>query len=426
MFKVFAKNPATCHKQCPMRKPWIIFIAIGLAVFTGSIISTHSWIYPVLEVGGTLFIQALTLVVVPLVIASIITGVSRIASDEEFGIVGRKTFSFFILFNLIGIMIGVFLANVAQPGVGIQLPSNLPVQIVPVEGGSAIANFILNIVPSNILDAFAKGKMLALIFFSMLFGYALTQISTKAFQFHRRFWRGIFEGTINIVHGIMFFLPIGVFCLVAKVIAEMGLETLRPLGHFIWICIVGFALFAFGAVPLILKFVGRVNLRRYYKSLYPALLTAFSTSSSTATLPVALECLEERAGVSNRICSLVVPLGTSINLSATALYNALGGLFIAQVFGVEMTAASQILLVIVSLFISFGVASVPGGGLIANLTLLKTMGLPLEGMALFIALDRILDMFRTSTNLFSYTASTILVAKGTGEERILKRDWYRI
>ena len=401
-----------------MRKPWTVLISISLAIFFGASISKNSWIFSVLEIGGNLFIQALTLVVVPLVMASIITGVARIASESEFGKIGAKTFGYFVLINLIAILIGVAIGNLAHPGLSIQW-SGTPIPPLPSQTNESLVNFFLDIIPSNILDAFAKGKMLGLIFFSILFGYALTHTSKTSFEVHKRFWKGIFEAMIKITHAIMFFLPFGVFCLVAKVFAEMGLETLRPLVHLIWASILALSIFAFGAIPLILKLFGKISIIPYFKAISPALITAFSTSSSSATLPITLECMEERAGISNRICSLVIPLGTSINLAATALYNTMGALFIAQVFRIPMPLTSQILLILVSLFVSFGVASVPGGGLIAVLTLLKTMGLPLEGLGLFLALDRLLDMFRTSANVCSYTASVVLVAKSAGEETAL-------
>ncbi len=281
-----------------MKKPWTVLIAIALAIFVGTIINKESWLYPVFDVIGTLFIQALTLVVVPLVMASIITGVARIANEKQFGKLGIKIFGFFILTNLIGILIGVGIGDIAQPGAGAQLPMNLA-QTAKITNNGTIANLLLEIIPSNILDALTKGKMLGLIFFSILFGYALTNIPKKAFQAHKRIWQGVFEAMIKITHGIMYFLPFGVFCLVAKIFADLGLETLRPLGNLIWASILGLALFAFGAIPLLLKIIGRVNFRQYFRAVSPALITAFSTSSSAATLPISLECMEERAGINS-------------------------------------------------------------------------------------------------------------------------------
>ncbi|NGX38473.1 MAG: Proton glutamate symport protein [Chlamydiae bacterium] len=417
--------------QKKAKKPWMVLIALVLAVFVGSIIDQQTRLlginlYNLFDLGGKLFINALTLVVVPLVTSSIIIGMAQIATESQFGRLGFKMFGFFILTNLIGILIGVCIGNLVEPGAGV---ISTITQLKPpegIQGSGMISNLILEVIPPNILAAFAKGNMLGLIFFSLLFGYAITRIARKNLQMHFQFWKGIFEAMLRIVHAIMYLLPIGVFCLATKIFADAGLETLKPLGHFIWASLLGFILFAFVAMPFLLKFIAGVPVINYYRAISPAIVTAFSTASSSAALPISLECMEERAGISNRICSLVIPLGTSINLSGTALYNALAGLFIAQVFGIELSFADQIVYIFVALFISFGVAGIPGGGLIAILTLLRIMGLPLEGLGLVAALDRILDMFRTTTNLFSYTTCATLIAKSEGEKFVLSKKAYDV
>ena len=413
------------------RKPWSILIALALAIFVGSVINQSTTLigiplYKVFDIIGTLFINALTLVVVPLVASSIIMGVARIASESQFGRLGAKTFALFLATNLLGIVIGLLAVDLFKPGVGVPVHAAAAAQADTFvrSGGGMFSKLVLEIIPPNVLAAFAKGNMLGLIFFSLLFGYAITQIKKVHLQTHLQVWKGVFEAMLKIVHGIMYFLPVGVFCLAAKIFADAGIETLKPLGNFIWTALLAMSIFSFGIIPLLLKMVGKVSVRNYYKAVAPALVTAFSTGSSSATLPIALECMEERAGLSNRICSLVIPLGTSINLSGTALYTSMGGLFIAQVFGIDLSIGEQILYVLTTLLISFGVASVPGGGLVSSLTLLRIMGLPIEGLGLLIALDRILDMFRTSTNLFSYTTNATLIAASEGEKRILVKKTF--
>ncbi|NGX47268.1 MAG: Proton glutamate symport protein [Chlamydiae bacterium] len=413
------------------KKPWGILIALTLAVFVGSIINKETQIlgispYYVFDVLGTLFINALTLVVVPLVSSSIITGVARIASESQFGRLGLRTFLYFLLTNFVGILIGFSVANLFSPGSGVQMTNVLAPQSIQAAKTGVFSELILEIIPSNILAAFAKGNMLGLIFFSLIFGYAITQIGRKSLQTHFQFWKGIFEAMLRITHAIMYLLPLGVFCLTAKIFADAGLETLKPLGNFVWATLIGFILFSFGFIPLLLIFIAKVPVRNYFRAISPAIVTAFSTGSSSATLPISLECMEERAGISNRICALVIPLGTSLNLSGTALYNTMAVFFVAQVFGIEFSAINQISLIIVTLLISFGVASVPGGGLVAALTILRIMGLPIEGLGLIIATDRILDMFRTTVNLFSYTTCSVLVAKSDGERSVLSKKVYSI
>ncbi|MDN3506432.1 MAG: dicarboxylate/amino acid:cation symporter [Simkaniaceae bacterium] len=407
-----------------MKKPWSILIALALAVFVGAIIDKETRIwgispYHVFDVVGTLFINALTLVVVPLVSSSIIIGVARIASESQFGRLGLRTFFYFFLTNFVGILIGFSIVSLFSPGSGISISNVLASDSIQTANTGLFSDLILEIIPSNILAAFAKGNMLGLIFFSLLFGYAITQIQKKYLQTHMQMWKGVFEAMIRITHAIMVLLPVGVFCLAAKIFAEAGLETLKPLGNFVWVTLLGFALFAFGFIPLLLSAVGKVSIRNYFKAISPAIVTAFSTGSSSATLPISLECMEVRAGVSNRICSLVIPLGTSLNLAGTALYNTMAVLFISQVNGIDLTPLNQITLVIAALLVSFGVASVPGGGLVAALTLLRILGLPAEGIGLVLATDRILDMFRSTVNVCSYTTCSVLVAKSDGEETVL-------
>ncbi len=412
-------------------KPWTILIALVLALFVGSIIDKETQFlgmspYATFDLLGQLFINALTLIVVPLVAASIVTGVARIASEEQFGRVGLKTFGYFFLTNLAAILIGFFICNLLGPGKGFTMDwaQSVSTETAPLAQKGIFSELILEIIPSNILAAFAKGNMLGLIFFSLLFGYAITQVGRKHMSTHLQMWKGIFEAMIYIVHGIMRLLPIGVFCLAVKIFSDAGLETLRPLGNFIWVALIGLGVFAFGFIPLLLKVKAKLSFKKYFRAISPALVTAFSTGSSSATLPISLECMEERVGLSNRICSLVLPLGTSLNLAGTALYNTMAVLFIGQVFGVDFSVANQLLLVFVTLLVSFGVASVPGGGLVAVLTIMRIMGMPMEGLGLLLALDRILDMFRTTTSVFSYTTVAILVGKSEGEDRLLSKKNY--
>jgi len=412
-----------------VRKPWSILLALTLAAVVGALIEPQTilWgipLYKVFDLMGTLFINALTLVVVPLVSTSIITGVARIASESQFGRLGLRTFLYFLLTNFAGVMIGFFVARLFTPGSGVSIPSSFIPESLQTAKSGLFTDLVLEIIPSNILAAFAKGNMLGLIFFSLIFGYAITQISKKSLQVHFQMWKGMFDAMLKITNGIMVLLPFGVFFLAAKIFTDAGLETLKPLGNFVWAALIGFTLFAFGFIPLLLIAIAKVPVRKYFRAISPAIVTAFSTGSSSATLPISLECMEERAGISNRICALVIPLGTSLNLAGTALYNTMAVLFVTQVFSIDLSAMHQVALIIVTLLVSFGVASVPGGGLVAGLTVLRIMGLPLEGLGLLVALDRILDMFRTTVNLFSYTTCAVLIAKSDGEDEILTKKIY--
>jgi Na+/H+-dicarboxylate symporter len=404
---------------------WTVALAIGLAICIGTWTGKTAALfgvpfYSIYDLFGKLFIHALTLIVVPLVSTSIITGIARIAGESSFGRLGLKTFGFYLLTSFLAIVMGVCLVNLMEPGHGltVPLPAMAPALAVEETGLERISSLLLDIVPANIVEAFSKGNMLGLIFFSLLFGYALSRIEAAAGALG--FCQGLFQATLYMTRMIMRFLPVGVFFLVAKVFAETGLKSLHSVSYFFITVLLGLALFLFLILPLLLKWIGKVSPIRHFRAMAPALVTAFSTSSSAASLPITLDCVEKRAGVSNRICSLVIPLGTSINLAGSALYEAVAALFVAQAYGVTLSFWSQIVFVFITLLTSMGVAGVPSGSLVAIIVILKSMGLPIEGIALFIAVDRILDMCRTTVNVFSDSCCAVLVARSEGEKGVLR------
>ncbi|MBS0629090.1 MAG: dicarboxylate/amino acid:cation symporter [Verrucomicrobia bacterium] len=422
-------------KHRKKKKPWAVLIAILLAIVIGTLSGKERGLfgvsfYSMYDLIGKLFINSLTLIIVPLVSSSIITGIARIGSEGEFGRIGIKTFIFYFVTKIIAIIIGVAVINLFHPGTAnvgniTELISTEKLaslgQHLNQDGKGAFVAMILDLIPPNVLDAFAKGNMLGLIFFSFIFGYALTHISTKAAESHMNFWNGIFEAMINITHYIMKVLPLGVFCLVAKVFAETGLKSLASVGMFFVTVLLALAIFVFVALPLLLKFVSKVNPWNQFRAMAPALITAFSTSSSSAALPITMECMEKRAGVSNRICSLVIPLGVSVNLTGSALYEGMAALYVAQSFGVDLSIGTQFLFIFMTLLTSIGIASIPSGSLVIILVLLRVLGLPAEGVGLFLAVDRILDMFRSTTNIFADGCCAVFVARSEGEKDILTK-----
>lgn len=417
--------------QPKQKKPWSVFIAIvlgvlfGLASQQGSPLFTYA--YPLYSLLGKMFINSLTLVVVPVVASSIITGMARVGSDSAFGRLGIKMFVFYFGTSLIAIFIGLVLANLLQPGKAIE-PETLSALALPssphltVDKVPHFSDLFLQFIPSNIIESLGKGQMLGIIFFSLLFGYSISKIGTKNGTLLIGFWEGIFQTMIRFTQLIMKVLPFGVFCLVAQVFAEEGIRSLASLGLFTLVVLLGLALFMFCCLPLLLKWVGGVSPSRHFKAMGPALITAFSTSSSSATLPVTIDCVEKRAGVSNKICSLVVPLGTSVNMSGSALYACVATLFVSQVYGMPLSLSSQLAIVFLSLVTSIGVAGIPSASLIAIIAILKAVGLPTEGIGFFIAVDRILDMCRSATNVFSDSCCAVLVARTEGEKGVLSRD----
>ncbi len=419
-----------------MRKkvsPWWVFAAIILGMCVGPLVGTEKslfgmTLYSLFDLLGTLFIRALTLVVVPLVTASIITGIARIGGEGSFGRVGIKTFAFYISTTFLAVLTGLLFVNMLQPGVGEHtalLSEKIAASTVQehISSGklNTFSDLLLQIVPANIVDALGRGQMLGIIFFSLLFGYALSKIESQASSVLLGFWQGVFQTMIRITHIIMKVLPIGVFFLVAKVFATTGTESLKMLLLFFVTVILGLVFFMFVVMPLILRFVGGVSPLNHFRAMAPALITAFSTSSSSATLPITLDCVEKRAGVSNKISSLVIPLGTSLNLAGSALYECVAALFVAQIFGIEISFLTQFIVVFLALITSMGVAGIPAGSLVAVLVILKAIGLPEESVGLFIAVDRLLDMCRTTVNVFSDSCCAVLVARTEGEKDVLKK-----
>lgn len=421
------------------QNPWKVLIAILLGVIVGNCtqqgkilfgVDLFSWLNPLYAFFGSLFINALTLVVIPLVSSSIITGIARVGDQNSVGKLGLKMVSFYVGTTLIAILTGLFLVNLIGPGFSIT-PEHMSIssdvtsmkhQLVETHANHRFTELLLKIIPSNIFSALAKAEMLGIIFFSLLFGYCISKVKSSFSQTVADFAKGIFQIMIEFTHLIIRFLPIGVFFLVAKTMSETGLHSLYSMGLFTITVFLGFAFFTFIALPLLLKWIAKVSPIRHFKAMTPAIITAFSTSSSSATLPITIDCVEKRAGVSNRICSLVIPLGTSLNMSGSALYECVAAMFIAQAYGIDLSFMTQFSIVVLALVSSIGVAGVPSASLVALIVILKTMGLPIDGIGLFIAVDRLLDMCRTTVNVFSDSCCAVLVARSEGEKNVLTKE----
>ncbi|MDX2426445.1 MAG: dicarboxylate/amino acid:cation symporter, partial [Cycloclasticus sp.] len=275
---------------------------------------------------------------------------------------------------------------------------------------------------TNIVAAAANGQMLGLIFFALLFGYFMTQIAAAKKSVILTFWNAVLDVMMKMTDWVMKFAPLGVFGLVAKVVSSTGLAAFLPLAYFFFTTLFALAVHMFVVMPLLLKYIGRVKPSRHFKAMLPALLTSFSTSSSSATLPITLECVEKNAGVSNRTSSFVLPLGATINMDGTALYECVAAMFIAQAYGLQLGLTEQFLIVITALVTSIGVAGIPAASLVAISIILTTIGLPLEGIGLILAVDRVLDMCRTSVNVFSDSCGAVIIARSEGEDQVLRSD----
>lgn len=408
-----------------------VLIAMVLAVLVGSWTGTTVGLggfpfFRLYSLIGTLFLNALSLVVIPLVASSVITGVARIGKEHAVGRLGGKTFGFYALTSLLAVIVGLTWVIVVAPGLSHQNNVAVAALTAPADFGQLASQsekgpwdrfeeVILTLVPPNIFAAAAQGKILGVIAFSAVFGFILSSLETHLSSLLLSFWQAIFQIMIRMTHLVMKILPLGVFCLVAKVVATTGLDSIRALGLFVAVVVGGLATFIVVVLPLLLWSVGKVNPWLHFRAMAPALATGFSTSSSAATLPTTIDCVEKRAGVSNRICSLVLPLGTSCNMSGSALFQCIASLFIAQVYGYPITFSTVAIVGFIALIFSMGTAGVPSGCLVGVMMILPTLGLPVEGIGLIIAPERLLDMCRTVTNVFSNSCCAVLVARTEGE-----------
>ena len=381
---------------------------------------------------GSLFLQALTMLIVPLILSSIITGVAGMGDSGAMGRLGGKTLLYYLFTSLFAILVGLTLVNIVTPGVVDGTPAREILALsadgadvaarVEGRGIGDVADIFLRMVPPNIVAAAAEGQMLGLIFFGLLFGYFMTRIDGTPARVLQDFWQGVFAVMMRITDWVMRFAPLGVFALVAKVVATTGFAAFAPLLIFFLTVLAALSVHFLVNLPLLLLLIGRVNPLQHYRAMAPALLTAFSTASSSATLPVTMDCVENRAGVSNRTSSFVLPLGATVNMDGTALYECVAAMFIAQAYGVHLGFAEQFTVVLLALLTSIGVAGIPAASLVAISIILTAVGLPLEGIGLILAVDRVLDMCRTGVNVFSDSCGAVLIGRLEGESGILQKS----
>lgn len=410
-----------------------VFIALLLAIIVGWNVGPEEvWMgIPLVKICGLigqLFLNGLYLVAVPLVAASIILGTARMGSQSSFGVLGAKTFGFYFLTSSFAVLVGIggfFFIYSA-------LFSDISVAAVPTNGSELLqvnlsgdlfdtfSQIFLKFVPSNILAAASQGQMLGLIFFSIFFGFFLSKIESSQGEVILKFWEGIFQIMMKMTHLIMKALPIGVFGLVTKVVATTGVDAMTSAGWYFLTVVLSLLFFSFVVIPLLVLLIGRMNPVDHFRALFPALFTAFSTSSSAATLPITMECVEIGLGVSNRICSFSIPLGTSINMSGGALNMTIASLFIASMYGISLSMTTVSLIGVMALLTSMGVAGIPSASLISVALILNTVGVPAEGIGLIIAVDRILDMCRTTVNVLGNSTCAVLISRTEGEQAELQ------
>jgi proton glutamate symport protein len=378
---------------------------------------------------GTLFIRLLSFLAIPLVISSLIIGAASLGDIKKLGRIGGKTLAIYITTTAIAITIGLVAANVIEPGMKVDEHSKnrlagayqeesaeKMVQKLDVD----VLDFLVNIVPRNPIKAMATGNMLQIVFFAVMFGVTLTFVQKQYFDAVSGFFNGVSETMIKMVDFVMAIAPYGVFAIMAATIADFGFEIIMTLFWYMAAVIGGLMLQTLVLYPMMVKFIGKMSPLKYLKGIRNAQIIGFSTSSSAATLPVTMECAEKNLGLPKQISGFVLPLGATINMDGTALYQGVAAVFIAQVFGIDLSLTQQLTVVFTAVLASIGTAPVPGVGLIMLVMILQAVNIPPEGIALILGVDRILDMCRTVTNVSGDVAVAVSVA-GSEMKREIKK-----
>jgi Na+/H+-dicarboxylate symporter len=410
----------------PTRTTWYmklhvqILLALAAGIFVGWAGGAEA--LPYYDWMGELFMRLLRMVVVPLIAASMIVAVTGIGNLRGLGRIGLRTMVYYVTTSLLAILTGLVLVNLIAPGVGADL--NLTASPTIMENTPSVRQLLLRLVPINPIEAMVYADkdpknppdILGVIFFCLFFGVCTLQAPERYRVPLVTFFRGVFEVMMTITGYVVRLAPLGVFALVGKVVGESGFGAFVPLARYMATVFLGLTFHAFVTLPLILRLVGRVHPLAYARHLLSALTTVFSSASSNATLPLTMTCVQENAGISKRVSSFVLPLGATINMDGTALYECVAALFIAQAYGIELTVAQQMLVVLTSLLASIGAAGIPHAGLVMMSIVLQAVGLPLEGVGLIIAVDRVLDMCRSTVNVWSDAVGAAVVERLMGEK----------
>ncbi len=435
-----------------IKEHWQIVIALAAAALLGLLLGMDSLrdtavvsgFVGISEFLGDIFLRLLKMVIVPLIVSAVVSGIASLGGVEGFGRMGLKTLLYYMFTSFVAICVGLMVVNVFRPGEVGGEPSPLVREMIdrkademaasPDEkiagakeraeaGARGLVEILRDLVPPNIIKAASDGQMLGLIFFSIVFGAALTRMPGESGDVMRHFFQALNDLMVAITRGIMMFAPIGVFFLILPVIVDVGIGFLGALWKYFLVVLLALGLHLFVVMPILLMAFARVDPRRHYSAMKEALLTAFSTSSSSATLPVTMRCVRDNAGVSKKVTSFVLPLGATVNMDGTALYECVVVIFLAQVMGYDMTLTEQFAVVLLALWTSIGVAGVPQASLVAILIILnaaKIPGLnPDAAMAVVLTVDRLLDMSRTAVNIFSDSCGAVVIAKSEGEKGVL-------
>jgi len=399
------------------RLHWQVLAAMLLGALTGLLFGAPAaarvgWI-------GDLFMRLLRMVIVPLVLTSIVSGVASVGEGRAIGRLFGKTLGYYMLSSLFAVVTGLTMVNLIRPGVGANMTATASQELPELQTPSSPVDLLLGIVPDNVVQAAATADMLALIFFSIVFGAAITTLPERSRSIVVDLFDALFQVMMRLTSGIITLLPIGVFALITRMVGTTGFDAFRPLALYALTLASGLTLHLFVTLPLLLILLGRISPRIHFANMRQPLLIAFSTSSSGATLPVTLEAVEHKVGVSNRVSSFVVPMGATVNMDGTAIFECMGAMFIAQVLGFDLTLGQQMIVVLTALLASIGAAAVPSAGLVVIFIVLEAIGLTGPDVNVIVgsmlAIDRPLDMYRTAVNVFSDSCGAAIIARSEGE-----------
>ena len=412
-----------------IKRNWHIFLAIIAGIVFGNYIhenpSSFSSFIKLLEFIGQAFIRLIQMVVIPLVCSAIVVGISSIGDSKQIGKFGKKMLIYYGIITILAVSIGAILASVIQPGVGIQsyIEANAAakiqndVQIAINEQQGNIGTLFLNMIPNNPLESLARGAMIPIIFFALIFSLALAKVG----EINRpivSFFESVFAATMKITDWIMVFAAPGIFALTTVAVSAFGLGIFNTISKFLGVICLGFLIQFFIIYPLMLKFFSKVPVTTFYIAIIEALLVAFGTASSSATLPLTIACCEKR-GISHKVCSFVLPLGATLNMDGTALFQVVCVLFLMQAYGVSYDLLQVILIMLLVIISSSTAAGIPGGGLITIALVLNNFGLTpaqlIEGFAFLFAIERIADMLRTTVNVASDAVVASIIADNENE-----------
>lgn len=391
-----------------------IVLAIPFGIFFYELAPSIKWI-------GDIFIRALKMIAVPIVFTSLVMGVSSLGGYKDLGRLAGKTFSFYVLTTALAATVGIVLVNIIKPGVGADL--NFTANVSNLEVSSlSFRDQIVSIVPENIFADLTKGNMLPIIFFAIFFGFFITKISTEHNKTLRSFFDAAFEVFMKMTLFIVKFTPVGVFAIVANIIAEQQGDSaqlyaiISSLGLYTLVVLGGSLIHGGLVLPGLVYGFTRLNPYKHIKQMSVPILTAFSTCSSGAALPLTIRDSQEKTGVSNKIASFVLPLGSTVNMNGTALYEGVTAIFIAQAYGIDLTIVQEVVIVLTSVLAAVGAAGIPMAGLVMLGVVLMAVGLPLEGIGLVLAVQPICDMIRTSVNVYGDASASVVVAHSEGEK----------